>query len=126
MFDFLSQKLSTIFSSFGNNKILTESSIEQTLVSVHDALLEADVPYEIVQKFIADIKQDITGQKMLKALKPAEQIMKVVHDRLLNFLGGKSIDAQSHHCPDHLRWERVASPRCMTEDEVLLKLANVL
>ncbi len=93
MFDFLSQKLSTIFSGFGS-KTLTEKSIEQTLISVHDALLEADVPYEIVQTFVEDIKKEILGQKVLKSLKPAEQIMKVVHDRLLTFLGGKSIDAQ--------------------------------
>ena len=88
MFDFLSQKFSSLFSVLGDSKKLTEQNIQETLDSVEQALLEADVPYAVVQTFISSLKQDVVGQKIIGALKPAEQLMMVVQRKTVEFLGG--------------------------------------
>ncbi|HEX4069252.1 MAG TPA: signal recognition particle protein [Candidatus Babeliales bacterium] len=88
MFDFLSQKFSSLFSGLESSKKLTEQNIQETLQSVEQALLEADVPYGVVQTFIAAVKQDVVGQKITGALKPAEQLMMVVQRKIVEFLGG--------------------------------------
>ncbi len=92
MFDFLSQKFSSLFSGFGESKKLTEQNIQETLYSVEQALLEADVPYGVVQTFIGSIKQDVIGQKIVNALKPAEQLMMIVQRKTVEFLGGNDAD----------------------------------
>lgn len=88
MFDFLTNTFSSLFSHLVSGGKLTEKNIEQTLVSIKDALLEADVPYELVETFVGDVKQELVGQKVLTSLKPAEHLAKVVHDKLKAFLGG--------------------------------------
>jgi signal recognition particle subunit SRP54 len=88
MFDFLSQKFSSIFSHLDDSKKLTESNIQEAIVQVEEALLEADVPYGVVQTFIQSVKNDVVGQKIVGALKPAEQLMSVVQNKIIDFLGG--------------------------------------
>ena len=88
MFDFLSQKFSSIFSKLTGKAKLTEENIEEALQKVQDALIGADVPYDIVQEFTQSVKTEVLGQKVTKALKPGEQFIKIVHERLLAFLGG--------------------------------------
>ena len=56
---------------------------------VKDALLSADVPYDLVQQFAASVKDEVIGQKLIGSLKPSEQLLKVVNDKVLSFLGGK-------------------------------------
>lgn len=89
MFDFLSNKFSSIFSHLTGKGKLTESDIDQVLDKVKDALIEADVPLNLVQTFCDDIKKEVVGQKVLASLKPSEHLIKVVHDRLKSFLGGQ-------------------------------------
>lgn len=90
MFDFLSNKFSSIFTKITGQSRLTESNIEETLTQIKESLLEADVPYNLIEKFIDSVKADIIGQKVIGSLKPGEQLVKVVHERLLTFLGGKN------------------------------------
>ncbi len=92
MFDFLSQKFSSIFSHFKADTKLTEANIQEALTKVHDALLEADVPYEVVEKFIQEVGQEVVGTKLTASLRPSEMLLKVVHDKLLAFMGGTSSD----------------------------------
>lgn len=89
MFDFLSNKFSSIFSQITGKGKLTESDIDEVLTKVKDALIEADVPLALVQTFCDDIKKEVAGQKVLASLKPSEHLIKVVHDRLKSFLGGQ-------------------------------------
>lgn len=89
MFDFLTQKFSSIFSSFGRNSRLTQENISTTLEQVQDSLLEADVPLATVQEFVATVQQEVVGQKLVASMKPAEQFIKIVHDRMVAFLGGQ-------------------------------------
>jgi len=99
MFDFLSQKFSSIFSKLTGRAKLTEDNIQEVLQKVKDALIEADVPYELVQDFTHKIKEDALGKKVTKALKPGEQFIKVVHERLVQFLGGQDDTAFTFQIP---------------------------
>lgn len=89
MFDFLSSKFSSIFSKISAQKTFTEQNMQQILAQISDALLESDVPYNLVQEFIASIKQEVEGQKITTSLKPGEQLLKLTHDKIIAFLGGK-------------------------------------
>ncbi len=91
MFDFLSKSFSSIFSSLTGNSKLTEKNIDESMQKIKDSLLESDVPYELCNTFIAEIKQDVVGQKVVNSLRPSEQFVKVVYDRLLAFLGGEYV-----------------------------------
>ncbi|MGC2310627.1 MAG: signal recognition particle receptor subunit alpha [Candidatus Babeliaceae bacterium] len=99
MFDFLSQSFSSIFSKFNRTTRLNEQNTQAIMLQVHDALLQADVPYEIVQQFIAQLKQEIEGQKLVANLKPAEQLIKIVHDKMVEFLGQNTHDAGQFTIP---------------------------
>ncbi|MBA3954031.1 signal recognition particle protein [Candidatus Dependentiae bacterium] len=94
MFDFLSQKISSIFTRLTGQDRLTEKNIDETLTKVQDSLLEADVPYDVVEQFIAQIKHEVVGQKIFASLKPAELLMKIVHDKVIHFLGGQASETQ--------------------------------
>jgi signal recognition particle subunit SRP54 len=88
MFDFLSQKFFGVLSWLKDRGRLTEDNISQALEQIQTALLDADVPYEITQTFLNQIKEDVIGKKVHTSLNPGQQLIKIVHDRLLNFLGG--------------------------------------
>ncbi len=88
MFEFLSQKFSGVLSWLKDRGRLTEDNVNQALQQVHDALLEADVPLEIVQQFLNNVKTEVLGQKIQTSLNPGQQFIKVVHEQLLAFLGG--------------------------------------
>ncbi len=89
MFDFLTNTFSSIFSKLTGKGTLTEADIDDALAKVKDALIEADVPLNLVQTFCDEIKKEVQGQKVLASLKPTQQLIKVVHDRLKSFLGGQ-------------------------------------
>lgn len=89
MFDFLSNKFSNLFSRLTGQNKLTEHNMQETLQKVKDALLEADVPYQLVETFLKEVSDEVVGQKVLTAsLKPGEHLIKIIHDKLVNFLGG--------------------------------------
>ena len=87
MLSFLTSKFSSIFSKLVRKGTLTESDIQAALDQVKEALLDADVPYKLVTQFCDEIAQEVTGQKVIKSLKPTEQLIKVVHEKLKAFLG---------------------------------------
>src|SRR5579862_1315473 len=90
MFDFLSQKFSGVLSWLKDRGRLTEENIDQAVNQVRDALLEADVPVEIIEAFLNEIKNEVVGKKIQQALNPGQQLIKIVHDKLLSFLGGSN------------------------------------
>jgi signal recognition particle subunit SRP54 len=90
MFDFLTKQFSSIFSTITGKSQLSESNMAEAIGKVQDALLEADVPYAVVQDFIQDIKAEAVGKKVLKSLKPGDQLIKIVHEKLKVFLGGNN------------------------------------
>ncbi len=94
MFDFLSKKFSSLFSNITGQHRLSEKNIDEAITSVRDVLLEADVPYDVVEKFINQVKQDVIGKKIFASLKPGELLMKIVHENIVQFLGGKDDQLQ--------------------------------
>src|SRR5579872_2078618 len=88
MFDFLSHKFSSLFSRLESSKTLTESAIQETMDQVQEALLEADVPYGVVQSFTQGVKDEVVGSKAIGSLKPSEQLLTVVQKKIVDFLGG--------------------------------------
>lgn len=97
MFDFLSSKFSSIFSALKGSTRLTESTVNKTFEQVHDALLQADVPLQVVENFIGELKKEITGQTVTKTLKADEYLMKLVYDKVVQFLGGTLGKETTYH-----------------------------
>src|SRR5881409_2390514 len=88
MLDSLSARLTTIFDRLGGQGRLSEDNIQDALREVRVALLEADVNFKVVRGFIDRVKVKAVGQDVLKSLTPAQQVVKVVHDELVELLGG--------------------------------------
>jgi signal recognition particle subunit SRP54 len=89
MFKTLSEKFLSIFTKISGNHKISESNIQKAIEEVKDSLVEADVPYEVVNDFIENVKIEALGENVLKSLKPSEQFIKVVHKQLQCFLGEK-------------------------------------
>lgn len=89
MFGFLSKSFSSIFSSLTGYGKLTEKNIDESIIKIKDSLLESDVPFDLANQFIAEVKQDVVGKKIVNSLRPNEQFIKIVYDRILAFLGGE-------------------------------------
>ena len=88
MFDSLSTRLQSIFDRLGGHGRLSEDNIQEALREVRVALLEADVNFKVVRGFMERVKDKAVGQDVLKSLTPAQQVVKVVHDELVELLGG--------------------------------------
>ena len=88
MLDSLSARLTTIFDRLGGQGRLSEDNIQDALREVRVAMLEADVNFKVVRGFIDRVKVKAVGQDVLKSLTPAQQVVKVVHDELVELLGG--------------------------------------
>ena len=88
MLDSLSTRLQSIFDRLGGRGRLTEENIQEALREVRVALLEADVNFKVVRAFIDRVREKAVGQDVLRSLTPAQQVVKVVHDELVELLGG--------------------------------------
>lgn len=99
MFDFLTSTFSSLMNKITKQGILTESAIKETMQNIKESLLEADVPHAVIEDFITSVEKDIIGKKVISSLKPGEQLVKVVHDRLVHFLGGKETNAFTFQMP---------------------------
>ncbi|HEX8344040.1 MAG TPA: signal recognition particle protein, partial [Actinoplanes sp.] len=89
MFDTLSDRLSGIFTKLRGKGRLTDADIDATAREIRLALLEADVALPVVKAFIASLKERARGAEVAQALNPAQQIIKIVHEELINVLGGE-------------------------------------
>ncbi len=87
MFEQLSSKLQLIFKKLHGEGHLTEAHIEKGLKEIKMVFLEADVHYKVVKDFIERIKVKAMGQEVLKSLTPAQQLIKIVKEELINILG---------------------------------------
>src|SRR5512142_46980 len=87
MFENLTDKLQRAFKNLRGQGTLTEENIGEALREIRLALLEADVNFKVVKELIDRIKEKALGTEVMTALSPAEQIVKVVRDELVNVLG---------------------------------------
>ncbi|MCQ2739436.1 MAG: signal recognition particle protein [bacterium] len=87
MFESLSDKLQDIISKTSGNSELTEENMQDALREIRRALLEADVNLRVVKSFISEIREKAIGEDVLRGVKPTQQLIKIVHDELVNILG---------------------------------------
>src|ERR1043166_1908948 len=87
MFESLSEKLQAVFDRLGRKGRLSEEGVELALREVRVALLEADVSLKVVRQFVASVKEKAVGQDVLHSLSPAQTVIKIVHDQLVELLG---------------------------------------
>ena len=86
-FSSLSDKLNHIFSKLKNKGSLTELEIKQAMREVRIALIEADVNYSVIKKFVADVTEKAVGEEILKSLTPEQQVIKIVNEELIALMG---------------------------------------
>ena len=87
MFDSLSDRLQSIIQNTARQKELTPENMKDALREIRRALLEADVNLRVVKSFISAIKDKAEGEDIIKGVNPAQQLVKIVNDELVNILG---------------------------------------
>jgi signal recognition particle subunit SRP54 len=87
MFENLTNKLQAVFRRLGKRGVLREADVDQVLREIRLALLEADVHYKVVKDFIARVRERAVGSEVTKSLSPAQQVIKIVHEELVDTLG---------------------------------------
>lgn len=87
MFESLSEKLNDVFARLGKRGVLREEDVKAVLREIRLALLEADVNYRVVKDFTARVREKAVGETVSKALNPAQQVVKIVHQELVSTLG---------------------------------------
>ena len=98
MFDNLSDKLQEIIKKASGNASLTEENMTDALREVRRALLEADVSLKVVKIFMSNLKEKALGEDVINGVNPSQQLVKIVHDELVNILGNenKPLELKSH------------------------------
>ncbi|MEM5774508.1 MAG: signal recognition particle receptor subunit alpha, partial [Anaerolineaceae bacterium] len=87
MFETLSDRLNKIFENLRRRGKLSEADVDAVMREVRLALLEADVHYSVVKDFVARVRTRSVGAEVSKALNPAQQVIKIVHEELIATLG---------------------------------------
>jgi signal recognition particle subunit SRP54 len=87
MFDDLQKRLGSALKRFRVSGVLTEANMREGLQEVRNALLEADVNYNVVQEFMARVTDQAVGTQVVKSIRPEQQIVKIVHDELIELMG---------------------------------------
>jgi signal recognition particle subunit SRP54 len=87
MFESLSDKLQDISAKTLGQKELTQENMQEALREIRRALLEADVNLRVVKSFISNIKDKAEGENVVQGVNPSQQLIKIVHDELVNILG---------------------------------------
>ena len=88
MFESLGDRLTGVFDRLTGRGVLSEKDVEEALREVRLALLEADVALPVVRDFVAKAKERATGEDVIRSIKPADQVVKIVYDGLVEMLGG--------------------------------------
>ncbi|MEQ3747040.1 MAG: signal recognition particle protein [Henriciella sp.] len=92
MFDALTDRLGGVFDGLLGRGALSEKEVTAALREIRVALLEADVALPVVKDFIASIKDKAVGEDVIRSVKPGQQVVKIVHDGIVELLGGENID----------------------------------
>jgi signal recognition particle subunit SRP54 len=93
MFEQLGDRLDGVFRRLRGRGVITQPMLREGLREVRRALLEADVNYHVARDFLKRVEERAVGEQVLESVRPAEQIVKIVHDELVEVLGGASAEA---------------------------------
>ncbi len=102
MFDRLAERLSETFRNLSGRGVLTEGNVSDAMREIRRALLEADVNFKVAGRFVSEATEKALGEKVLKSLTPGQQVVKIVHDQLVELLGSGSPALQFTGSPPHV------------------------
>ena len=92
MFESLTNRLSQAFAKITSRGVLSEKDIDNAMREIRVALLEADVSLSVVKDFIANVKTEALGEKVVKSVQPGQMVIKIVHDELVKLLGAENTE----------------------------------
>lgn len=95
MFETLSDRLNGVLNKLTGRGALSEGDVEAAMREVRVALLEADVALPVVKTFVDKVREQAVGQDVLRSISPGQQVVKIVHDSLIDMLGGGLPEDQS-------------------------------
>src|SRR5690554_5120347 len=87
MFDALSERLSSVFRGLRGRGKITEENVAEVMREIQTALLEADVNLEVARQFSEEVRRKAIGAEVINTLKPADLMVKIVHDELVQLMG---------------------------------------
>lgn len=99
MFESLSDRLTKALGSLTGKGRLTDKDIDTALRQVRMALLEADVDFKVARDFVSKIRDSAEGAEVLKSLTPGQTVVKIVHEHLVEILGGSNVELQRAESP---------------------------
>ncbi len=102
MFENLTSRLREAVRKISGQAVLTESNMAEALSEIKSALIDADVNYQIAEEFIEDVRKSATGIDVLKTISPGQQVVKVVYDKLVEFMGEKEAPLEFKTMPSVL------------------------
>ena len=94
MLEKLTNTFSDIVRTVSGKSTITEKNIEDTVEQIKMALLEADVNLRVVRRFVNATVEEAKGEKVLRAVDPGQQFVKIIHDRIVKLLGDEKVDLQ--------------------------------
>jgi signal recognition particle subunit SRP54 len=95
MFDSLGNRLNDVFDRLRKRGALAEGDVDAALREIRIALLEADVALPVVKDFVNGVKEKAVGEEVLRSVTPAQMVVKIVHDHLVDVLGGNADPRES-------------------------------
>ena len=99
MFEQLTDKLDSVFKRLRGQHKITEENVSESLREVRVALLAADVHFQTVKEFIARVKAKAVGAEVLASVSPGQMIVKILHDEMVELLGGKAEEPRFQGSP---------------------------
>src|SRR6266478_2801268 len=99
MFDSLSGKLQNVFRNLRGLGKISESNVADSLREVRMALLDADVNFKFARDFIEQVKEKAIGQQVTQSIQPGRQVIKIIHDELVELLGAQNVSLELSGSP---------------------------
>ncbi len=91
MFENLTDKLQQVFRRISGQGIINESNISEAMGEIRNALLDADVNYNVITQFTEEVKKDCLGAEVIKTVTPGQQFVKIIYDHLVRLMGDASV-----------------------------------
>ena len=102
MFDSLSGKLQNVFKNLRGLGRISDSNVADSLREVRLALLDADVNFKVARDFVDRVKEKAVGQQVIQSIQPGQQVIKIIHDELVELLGSQNAGLQLSGNPSSL------------------------
>src|SRR2546423_9730396 len=94
MFDSLSGKLQNVFKNLRGLGKISDSNVADSMREVRLALLDADVNFKVARDFVDRVKEKAIGQQVIQSIQPGQQVIKIIHDELVELLGSQNAGLQ--------------------------------